>query len=244
MPLLSAIERREPRGIGREGGKGLAPLERPFRRLDHLQSVSIALAEVSTNGNEYVQMEGYAFYRRNIAPTVRDGTVTKVFEIPPREVIGATESVADVGATAHLAGAPVLGPAADQLTPFGTAPVPGVSNPAANALPNMANAVGTEAQVVAGINTHGACVVRFVKTAAGNNGVWAGGAQVILTAGEGTSPDVGPRALKIRSKISDSVATNNATIAAVGIVAPSFADATRAWATYMEKHAEICHPPP
>lgn len=133
---------------------------------------------------------------------------------------------------------------ADQLTPFGTAPVPGVSNPAANALPNMANAVGTEAQVVAGINTHGACVVRFVKTAAGNNGVWAGGAQVILTAGEGTSPDVGPRALKIRSKISDSVATNNATIAAVGIVAPSLADATRAWATYMEKHAEICHPPP
>ena len=56
MPLLvSAIERREPRGIGREGGKGLAPLERRFRRLDHLQSVSIALAEVSTDGNEYFQ---------------------------------------------------------------------------------------------------------------------------------------------------------------------------------------------
>ena len=27
--------------------------------------------------------EGYGFYRRNIAPTVRDGTGTKVFEIPP-----------------------------------------------------------------------------------------------------------------------------------------------------------------
>ena len=111
-----------------------------------------------------------------------------------------------------------------------------------------APAAGTEAHVVAGINTHGACVVRFVKTAAGNNGVWAGGAQVILTANEGTSPDVGPRALKIRSKISDFVATNNATIAAVGIglfgnIAPRLAAATRAWATYMEKHGEICHPP-
>ena len=117
MPLLaSAIERREPRGIGREGGKGLAPLERPFGRLDHLQSVSIALAEVSTDGNEYVQMEGYGFYRRNIAPTV-----TGMEQLPRCSKFphGATEYVADVRATAHLAGATVLGPglaAADQLT--------------------------------------------------------------------------------------------------------------------------------
>ena len=53
---------------------------------------------------------------------------------------------------------------------------------------------------------------------------------------------MGPRALKIRSKISDFVATNNATIAAVGIGRFGKA-ATRAWATYMEKHGEICHPP-
>ena len=54
--------------------------------------------------------------------------------------------------------------------------------------------------MLAAINAHGAAVVWFVRSAAGNRGVWAGG-QVLLTANEQMSPDVGPRALKIPSMI-------------------------------------------
>jgi len=55
-------------------------------------------------------------------------------------IIRATEYIADIGATAHLIGANVLGaglaarPANNQLTPFGTVAMPGTSTPAAAAL--------------------------------------------------------------------------------------------------------------
>ena len=110
-------------------------------------------------------------------------------------------------------------PANNQLTPFGTAPDPGVSVPAAappGQIAGVAPGVGVEAQIVAAVNQHGAPVVRFTKSAAGNRGVWAGGAEVILTANHGNAPDVGPRALKIRSMITEFTAANNAAIANMG----------------------------
>ena len=249
MPLLvSAIERREPRGIGREGGKGLVP---------RLQGASVTLAEITSDGANYIPMEGFGFFRRNLDPNGRTGLVTKVYEIPASEIIGSTEYTADIGATAHLVGATVLGaglaarPGNDLLTPSGSAPVPGVSAPAAGPLQNVANvaaAAGAEAQVVAAINAHGACVIKFSKGASGNRGVWAGGVQTILTANEATSPDVGPRALKIRSKISDFVAGNTASLAAIGGglfggLAARLTAANRAWATYMAANGEVSHPP-
>ena len=140
--------------------------------------------------------------------------------------IRATEYIADIGATAHLIGANVLGaglaarPANNQLTPFGTVAVPGTSAPAAAALGNVANVPPVLERshkcCMAAINAHGAAVVRFVRSAAGNRGVWAGGTQVLLTANEQMSPDVGPRALKIRSMITEFVAENNATLAGIG----------------------------
>lgn len=139
----------------------MAPLDRPFRRLDNSQSISVTLAELSSDGADYVSMEGYGFFRRNLVPTTRNGTVTKH---PSLGTIRATEYIADIGATAHLIGANVLG--------AGLAARP-----------------------------------------ANNHRVWAGGTQVLLTASEQMSPDVGPRALKIPSMITEFVAASNATLA-------------------------------
>ena len=79
--------------FGREGGKGLAPLDRPFRRLDNSQSISVTLAELSSDGADYVSMEGYGFFRRNLVPTTRNGTVTKVHDIPPWEPLGLSSTL-------------------------------------------------------------------------------------------------------------------------------------------------------
>ena len=103
--------------------------------------------------------------------------------------------------------------------------------------------------MLAAINAHGAAVVRFVRSAAGNRGVWAGG-QVLLTANEQMSPEVGPRALKIPSMITEFVAANNATLAGIGGggffgggQAARLAVATRMWATYLQSHGDVSDMP-
>ena len=58
MPLQAGtVELRDPRGIGRESGKGLAPLDRPHRRIEGLQNLSVRLAASSSDGANYVSME-------------------------------------------------------------------------------------------------------------------------------------------------------------------------------------------
>ena len=72
---------------GREGGKGLTPLDRPFRRLDNSQSISVTLAELSSDGADYVSKEGYGFFRRNLVPPAM-ALWPKVHDIPPWEPLG------------------------------------------------------------------------------------------------------------------------------------------------------------
>ncbi|CAE7882149.1 TZF5, partial [Symbiodinium sp. KB8] len=70
------VELRDPRGIGRESGKGLAPLDRPHRRIEGLQNLSVRLAASSSDGANYVSME-------------------VVFGIPPGDVLGLTGYIGD-----------------------------------------------------------------------------------------------------------------------------------------------------
>lgn len=76
-----------------------------------------------------------------------------------------------------------------------------------------------------------------------------GGTQVLLTANEQMSPDVGPRALKIRSMITEFVAQNNASLAGIGGFfggggqAARLAAATRMWATYLQSHGDVSDMP-
>lgn len=203
---------------GREGGKGLAPLDRPFRRLDNSQSISVTLAELSSDGADYVSMEGYGFFRRNLVPTTRNGTVTKVRNIPPWEPLGLPSTLQTQVQLRTSLGQMCL--ALGWLQGLQT-----ISSPLSALWPCLGHRL---LQQLLWETWPMSAVLRYVRSAAGNRGVWAGGTQVLLTANEQMSPGMGPIALKIRSLISEFVAANNATLAGIG--GGRLAAATRMWA--------------
>lgn len=75
MPLwVSAVESCD---LDAKEGRDWLHLIGRFAAWKISQSISVTLAELSTYGADYVSMEGYGFFRRNLVPTTRNGTVTK-----------------------------------------------------------------------------------------------------------------------------------------------------------------------